>query len=78
MSSASQVALLPPLGRGEAAPRLTVESRAERPYVRLAAFAGLAAYGVWRWSTLERGAPTWRLLGLLALAFALVAVGPLV
>jgi hypothetical protein len=44
----------------------------------MAAFAGLAAYGVWRWSTLERGAPTWRLLGLLALALALVAVGPVV
>jgi transglutaminase-like putative cysteine protease len=46
--------------------------------VRLATFAVLAAYGADRWATLERGAPTWRLLGLLALALALVAGGPIV
>jgi hypothetical protein len=50
----------------------------ERPLVRLATFGALASYGIERWATLERGAPTWRLIGLLALALALVAGGPLV
>lgn len=46
-------------------------ARAERPGVRLAAFAALVAYGLERWATLLRPAPGWRLFGLLALAIAL-------
>jgi transglutaminase-like putative cysteine protease len=77
MSSTSpQVALLPPLGRHQTAPQLRVASRRERPLICLATFAALAAYGVERWATLERGAPTSRLLGLLALALVLVGAGP--
>lgn len=79
MSATSpQVALLPPLGRHETAPKLGVVSGRQRPLVRLAAFAALAAYGIDRWATLERGAPSWRLLGLFALALAVVAGGPVV
>jgi len=76
MSTGRQVALLPPLGRHETAPRLRTEARRERPLVRLATFGALAAYGIDRWATLERGAPTWRLIGLLALALAVAALGP--
>ena len=68
MSSGQQVALLPPLGRREMAPRLRTEAPPARPLARVVAFAALAAYGVERWATLERGAPGWRLLGLLALS----------
>ncbi len=75
-STSQQVALLPPLRRHESAPRVGVEARPDRPLVRVATFAALAAYGVERWATLERGAPAARLLGLLALALALVAAGP--
>jgi transglutaminase-like putative cysteine protease len=77
-TSSPQVALLPPLGRHETAPQLRVVSRRERPLLRIATFAALAAYGVDRWSTLERGAPASRLLGLLGLALVLVAAGPIV
>jgi transglutaminase-like putative cysteine protease len=45
--------------------------------VRLATFGALAAYGVDRWATLDRAAPTWRLIGLLVLALALAAAGPI-
>lgn len=79
MSTSQQVALLPPLSRHEAAPRLAAKTAPrERPVVRLVTFALLAAYGIERWATLERGAPTWRLIGLLALAVALVGIGPTV
>jgi transglutaminase-like putative cysteine protease len=77
MSTSPQVALLPPLGRHEAAPRLRGEARRERPLVRLATFGALAAFAVERWATLDRGAPTWRLIGLIALALALAACGPI-
>jgi transglutaminase-like putative cysteine protease len=43
----------------------------------LTAFAALGLYGVLRWGTLMKPAPTWRLLGLLALAVALAGLGPL-
>ena len=75
MSSGQQVALLPPLGRHETAPRLRAEAPRARPFVRVATFAALAAYGVERWATLERAAPGWRLLGSLALALAVVLAG---
>jgi transglutaminase-like putative cysteine protease len=78
MSTSQQVALLPPLGRHETAPRLRAEVRRERPLVRMATFAAFAAYGIERWTTLERAAPTGRLLGLLGLALALVVAGPVI
>jgi protein-glutamine gamma-glutamyltransferase len=47
----------------------------ERPVARLVTFAALALYGVLRWSTLEKPAPSTRLFGLLVLAVVLVGVG---
>ncbi len=49
----------------------------ERPWLRLATFAALAAYGVQRWATLLRPAPTWRLAGLLVLAVVIAGAVPL-
>jgi hypothetical protein len=48
----------------------------ERPWLRTVTFAALAAYGVERWSSLLRPAPTWRLVGLLALAVAMAGLVP--
>jgi transglutaminase-like putative cysteine protease len=48
---------------------------AERPRIRLISFAALGLYGTIRWGTLLSPAPTWRLLGLWALAMALAASG---
>jgi transglutaminase-like putative cysteine protease len=45
--------------------------------IRIAAFAGLGGYGLIRWATLLSPAPTGRLLGLLGLSVAIVAVVPL-
>jgi transglutaminase-like putative cysteine protease len=49
----------------------------ERPWIRLAAFTALAAYGLLRWATLLRPAPGWRLLGLLGLATVVAGGVPL-
>jgi hypothetical protein len=43
--------------------------------VRLITFAALGLYGITRWGTLLHPAPTWRLLGLLALAVLLAGIG---
>ncbi len=59
----------PPVVRPRAVP-------AARPWLRLAAFAALGAYGLERWATLLRPAPGWRLAGLLALAVALAGGVP--
>jgi protein-glutamine gamma-glutamyltransferase len=75
MSSTTQVAVLAPLGQ-EAGSGRQSERTAERPVVRLVGFAALGLYGAMRWGTLMTPAPTWRLLGLLALAVALVGVAP--
>ena len=48
----------------------------ERPWLRTVTFAALAGYGVERWSMLVRPAPTWRLVGLLALAVAMAGAVP--
>jgi transglutaminase-like putative cysteine protease len=74
VSSTSQVAVLAPLGRDAGGRR--VAQTADRPAIRLAAFAALALYGALRWGTLMNPAPTWRLLGLVALSVALVGIGP--
>lgn len=75
MSSTTQVAVLAPLGH-EAGSGRQVAGSAERPVLRLLAFTALGLYGVLRWGTLMTPAPTWRLLGLLAVTVALVGVGP--
>jgi len=75
VSSTTQVAVLAPVGRDAGSGRPTVRT-AEHPGVRVTAFAALALYGVIRWGTLMSPAPTWRLLGLLALAVALAGVAP--
>ncbi len=75
MSSTTQVAVLAPLG-SDAGPSHASTGTADRPLIRLTAFAALGLYGVLRWGTLMTPAPTWRLLGLLALAVALAGVGP--
>ncbi len=71
----TQVAVLAPLGHDTGSGRRAV-STAERPGVRLIAFAALGFYGVLRWGTLMNPAPTARLLGLLVLAVALAGIGP--
>jgi protein-glutamine gamma-glutamyltransferase len=44
--------------------------------IRLATFAALALYGLIRWATLFHPVPTWRLVGLLAVAVAITAAVP--
>jgi hypothetical protein len=51
-------------------------SAAARPLVRIGAFAGLALFGALRWGALMSPAPIGRLLGLVAIAVALVVIGP--
>jgi len=75
VSSTTQVAVLAPIGR-DAPPSRRFAQTGERPLIRLIAFAALGLYGVIRWGTLMNPAPTWRLIGLLGLAVALAAVGP--
>ncbi|MGN6868885.1 MAG: transglutaminase-like domain-containing protein, partial [Solirubrobacteraceae bacterium] len=75
MSSTTQVAVLAPLGSDAGPSRVTSRS-GDRPFVRLTAFAALGLYGVLRWGTLMKPAPTWRLLGLLVLAVGLAGIGP--
>lgn len=75
MSSTTQVAVLAPLGT-DAGPSRVARRSGDRPFVRLVAFTALGLYGVLRWGTLMKPAPTWRLLGLLVLAVALAGIGP--
>jgi protein-glutamine gamma-glutamyltransferase len=75
VSSTTQVAVLAPLGR-EAGPSRSATRAGGRPIVRLVAFAALGLFGALRWGTLMSPAPTWRLVGLVALAVALAGIGP--
>jgi hypothetical protein len=75
MSALAQPAVLRTLIRDGSAPG---EQPHSRPLVRLVTFAVLGGYGVLEWGKLLTPAPTVRLLGLLGIALALVAVGPLV
>ena len=77
MSSDSQVAVMPPLGRRTVRPGLEAIAAEDRPWIRLAAFSALALYGGLRWATLLKPVPGGRILGLVAMAIALAAVGPL-
>jgi protein-glutamine gamma-glutamyltransferase len=72
----TQVAVLGPL-RKDAGPRHRGVAEAnDRPVIRLIAFGALGLYGVVRWGTMMTPAPTWRLIGLLAVAVALAGLAP--
>ncbi len=75
MSSGSQVAVLGRRGRGRSAVA-GVPARG-RPRLTLAAFAAFGTYGMLRWGTMLAGEPAWRLLGLVAVAVAVAALGEL-
>jgi protein-glutamine gamma-glutamyltransferase len=74
MAPIEQVVLVPAGGARGAASRERAPAR-ERPGVRLAAFSALGFYGAVRWGSLLSPAPVLRLLGLLAVAVALAAIG---
>ena len=75
--SASAPALAPAVGpRGAQTGARAAGASAARPLVRIGAFAGLALFGALRWGALMTPAPTGRLLGLVAIAVALVVAGP--
>jgi transglutaminase-like putative cysteine protease len=67
----------PALGVGRRRPIAYAPTRS-RPLIRLLTFTALAGYGTFRWATLIRPAPGWRLAGVLALAVALAGLAPLV
>ena len=75
MSSTTQVAVLAPLGR-EAGPSAGAAGAGDRLLVRLVAFSALGLFGVLRWGTLMSPVPSWRLIGLLAVAVALAGIAP--
>ena len=76
MTTNTQVAVLGPL-RKDAGPRHRGVAQAnDRPVIRLIAFSALGLYGVVRWGTMMTPAPTWRLIGLLAVAVALAGLAP--
>jgi hypothetical protein len=75
VSSNTQVAVLATLGR-DSGPSRSAARTGDRPIVRLTAFTALGLYGVLRWGTLTKPAPTLRLVGLLALAVILAGIGP--
>ena len=77
MSTGTQVAVMPAAGRQRATVRIDGRSEAQRPLIRLVAFAALALYGVLRWSTLMQPAPGGRLAGLVILTVAVAAAGML-
>jgi transglutaminase-like putative cysteine protease len=74
VSSGAQVAVLGPHRIEPPAARPLRVDR--RPLVTLAAFGLLGSYGVLRWGTMLSPEPGWRLLGLVALALVIVALGP--
>jgi transglutaminase-like putative cysteine protease len=75
MSVSSDVAVLVPAGGANARASRQDARPAERPGLRLAAFAALALYGTIRWCTLMIPAPGWRMVGLLAVAVATAGIG---
>jgi protein-glutamine gamma-glutamyltransferase len=74
MSSGAQVAVLEPRGMRRFQTQADLRP-AERPLLRLGAFAALALYGALRWGTMLTPAPVWRLLGLLAVAVLVAGPG---
>src|SRR6185312_11949825 len=77
VSSRAQVAVLPPLGRRAPRPGSVTAAVRERPALRLVAFAAFGLYGVLRWASMLHPQPTWRSLGMLTVASAIVAIGVL-
>jgi hypothetical protein len=75
LSSGSNVAVLPPLGRRGVGRGATASIARELPLMRLFAFGAFAFYGALRWATLLHPAPTWRALGMVAVALGVVALG---
>jgi len=73
----TQVAVLAPLRKDAGPRRHGAAGATDRPVIRLAAFGALGLYGVIRWGTMMQPAPTWRLLGLLAVAVVLAGLAPL-
>jgi len=71
----TQVAVLAPV-RKDAGPRDRGVARPERPVIRLVGFGAFGLYGVLRWGTMMQPAPTWRLVGLLAVALILAGLAP--
>lgn len=76
MSATAQSVFIDGLPRGATRREAARSSARERPVLRLATFAALAAYGLVRWSELITPAPGWRLFGLLALSVVAAGVGP--
>jgi transglutaminase-like putative cysteine protease len=60
-----------------ARPRADDAAETSGATIRLVSFGALSLYGVQRWGTLMRSPPTWRLLGLFALAIAIAGGVPL-
>jgi protein-glutamine gamma-glutamyltransferase len=75
VSTGAQVAVLDSRGVRRTRERSEL-TPAERPVVRIVAFAGLALYGTLRWGALLSPAPTWRMLGLFAVAVLIAGAGP--
>jgi len=75
VSSRAQVAVFPPLGRRAPRPGATTVAIRERRALRVLAFAAFGLYGALRWASMLHPAPTWRSLGMLAVATAIVAIG---
>jgi len=75
MSTGAQVAVLDTRGVRRTRERSEI-TPVERPVVRIVAFGGLALYGTLRWGSLLSPAPTWRMLGLFAVAVLIAGAGP--
>ena len=74
-AGARTLTVAPRFERSSAAPSPD-RTREGREWVRLAAFTALALYGVVRWATLLRPAPTARLIGLFAVAVVMAGAIP--
>jgi transglutaminase-like putative cysteine protease len=74
-SSAPSLTVAPRFKRSTPADSRELSDTA-RGVIRLVTFAALALYGVMRWGTLLNPSPTWRLLGLFALAVLVAGALP--
>jgi protein-glutamine gamma-glutamyltransferase len=75
MSSRAQVAVMPPLGRRATRPGAAATAVPERVGTVVVAFAAFALYGALRWATMLHPQPTWRSLGMVAVATGILAIG---
>ena len=74
--TARSAAVSPLLDAEGIRPALPSAPARSRPRFQLVAFAALGLYGVIRWSTLETGAPWWRLLAALAVSVLVAGAIP--